>query len=214
MKRWILAALLAAPAAQADFEWAQKELKMQTHPTQVSADAIFRFSNEGNAPIKIERVKVSCSCLAPKLTKRTYASGEKGELTIQLDLRNRIGKQHKTVLVTTSDGVETKLSIITDIPEAYTVESKNIIWKIGDEEKIKTLRLKNPNADPIELRSLTSSNSELPTELKTIREGFEYEVIVTRNTDQKNARSVIRISLEPPAGQTQSKTLKLYVYAQ
>jgi hypothetical protein len=73
--------------------------------------------------------------------------------------------------------------------------------------------LRNPNAIPIKLLSVSSSNELLPAELKTIREGFEYEVVVLRKPGAVNARAVIRIRTEPPPGLTESKSIKLYVSA-
>ena len=213
MKICFLIAVLTAVAAQAGLEWEQKEVTLQVQPTQVAADAVFRFSNTGEEPVHLNDVKVTCGCLSSKVTKRIYVPGESGEVVIRFDLLNRIGKQRKTAIALTGNNEETSLFIDVDIPESFTIESKLIQWKKGDIEERKTTRLINSNTNPIGLLSLTSSNKELPAELKTIREGFEYEVVVAHKGTNTNVRSVIRIATAPPPGQTESKPLKLYVHA-
>ena len=214
MKIFILTGLLVASTAQAGLEWEKKEITLKVHPAQVSANAVYRFSNTGKDPVNLSAVKPLCGCLAPKIAKRTYAPGESGELTVTFDLRNRTGPQRKTTKVATGDGTETKLYIECNIPKTYDIAPVMMKWLKGNSATTKTAKLVNPNPEPIKLLSVASSHKDLPAVLKTIREGFEYEVIVTRQPGAKNARSVIRINTEPPPGQEESKTLKLYVHAQ
>ncbi|MCF7818210.1 MAG: DUF1573 domain-containing protein [Kiritimatiellales bacterium] len=214
MKNFMTVCLLVAGTAQAAIEWEATRQTPVVHPTQVSATAVFPFTNTADHPATIAEVRVTCGCLAPKLAKQTYAPGERGEVRIDFDLRNRTGPQHKTVIVKTDDGVATTLSIECTIPEAYVLDPKIVFWRIGDSEETKTVRLVNPGTLPIKLLSIASSNEKLPAELKTVREGFEYEVVIDRTAIHSSARSVIRIATEPPPGQAEAKTLKLYVQVQ
>jgi hypothetical protein len=208
----ILIMCLLAVTAYGNLEWEQKDVTLTVYPTQVSSNAVFRFSNTGNSPVTIKDVRVDCGCLSPALTRRTYAPGEKGELCVRFDLRDRTGPQRKGVVVWTTEGEDSKLFIECDIPEAFSFESKMILWPKGDQDKTKTIKLVNPNTTPIKLLSLTSSHAELPAQLKTVREGFEYEVVISNKTTSANTRSVIRIEIEPPLGLTEAKTLKFYVH--
>ncbi len=209
MIRFILSVLLVSSSASAAIEWEQNEINLKAHPTQLATEAVFHFSNTGDDPVSLSDVVLSCGCLSAKPTKPSYAPGEEGFLTITLDLRNRAGKLHKTVQVVTSDGEEQELAISVDVPKAYEM-SAFIRWVKGEETLTKSIRLVNTNAIPIRLLSLTSSHEALPAELKTIREGYEYEVVVTRKPDAGKLRSVIRVQTEPPPGQQESKILKLY----
>jgi hypothetical protein len=214
MRNGLLIVLFTVVAAQAELEWKQKDVFLQTHATQLSANAVFHFSNVGKTPVSISDIKVTCGCLSPRLTQRTYAPGESGELQIQLDLRNRAGKQRKATVVTTDEGKEVKLYVEADIPAGFIIEPRMVVWHKGDAEKNKTARLLNISKQPIKLLDLTSSHRDMPAELKTIREGFEYRVVITRTSEVSNLRSVIRIATEPPPGETESKTLKVYAHAQ
>ena len=213
MNKLILCMLMMAVTAGADIEWKQKEATLHVHPAQTSADAIFEFTNAGDEPVSFSNIEVTCGCLVVKPLKPSYAPGEKGQLVVMLNLRNRYGKQHKKVLATTRDGQKTQLMVSADIPRPFTLKSPLVNWRKGDDSPEKRVTLRNPNAIPIKLLSITSSSELLPAELKTIREGFEYEVVVHRTPGVDNARAVIRIRTEPPPGLTESKLIKLYVSA-
>jgi hypothetical protein len=45
----------------------------------------FAFTNHGPEAVTIRDMRGSCGCLAPKLAKRDYAPGEKGELTVEIN---------------------------------------------------------------------------------------------------------------------------------
>jgi hypothetical protein len=206
--------LAGAGVATAGIEWQKNDLVLEVHPTQLAAEAVFPFKNTGDEPASIDEVYITCSCLSSKPLKESYAPGEEGELVIRFDLRERTGKQEKAVLVGSSDDEEmTELRFTTDIPQNYVFDSKFIDFVKGDTEKTKTIRLKNPNKKPIKLLSINSSHEDLPATLKTIREGFEYEVSVERKSTEKSIRSVIRIATEPPPGEKQAKTIHLYVFS-
>ncbi|VGO21697.1 DUF1573 domain-containing protein [Pontiella sulfatireligans] len=211
--KWIIAiGLLAGSSAWAGLRWEASTQTLKVHPTQIEAMAVFRFSNAGDQLVTLSSVNVTCGCLAPRLDKRTYAPGESGELAVKFDLRNRTGKQHKATVVKTSDGATVSLFIDADIPKSYDIAPIMMTWAGDNPAATKTAKLTNSNKEPIKLLSVASSHKALPAELKTIREGFEYEVVVTRLPAAKNARSVVRITTEPPPGQTEAKTLKFYVH--
>lgn len=208
-----LACLLVTSSAHAALRWENTKQVLAVHPTEVSAVARFSFTNTGTNSITLIETRVTCGCLAPKLSQRTYAPGERGLLRVDFDLRNRTGKQHKVVRVKTNDKIETPLYIECNIPQLYIFESKTLLWRKDDLAKTKSVRLLNSGSIPIRLLSVSSSHDGFPATLTTVREGFEYTLVVSRKTDAANARAVIRIATEPPPGQTAAKTLKFYVVA-
>ncbi len=213
MRGVLIALLMIVSLAQGGLEWEQKEIAVEVHATQLSADALFRFTNTGEEPILFSSLKPGCGCLTPSLSKRTCPPGESGELIVRFNLRDRTGKQRKSMVVNTDDGASVSLYTNTDIPTAYTIVPKLIKWAADGSETNKVAILSNPNKEPIRLLTVTSSHKGLPAELKTVREGFEYKVVMIRQSDEKNMRSVIRITTEPAPGKKTSKTLKLYVHA-
>ena len=211
MNKLFLCMVMMAVTAGARIEWKQTEVTLHVHPTQISADAVFEFTNAGDEPVSFSDIKITCGCLVAKPLKPSYAPGETGRLIIMLNLKSRYGKQRKKVFAHTLDGQKTELMVSADIPRAFTLETPLINWHKGDGSTEKRVVLRNPNAIPIKLLSVTSSNKLLPAEIKTIREGFEYEVVVLRKPGAVNTRAVIRIRTEPPPGLAESKSIRLYV---
>lgn len=213
MNKLFWCVLMMAVTSGARVEWKQKEVTLEIHPTQLSADAVFEFTNSGDEPVSFSDIKITCGCLVAKPLNASYAAGEKGRLLITLNLKNRYGKQRKKIIAYTDDGQKTELMVSAEIPRAFTMKTPIVSWKKEDQSTQKTVTLRNPNAVPIKLLSISSSNELFPAEFKTLREGFEYEVTVLRKPGAVDARAIIRISTEPPPGLAESKAIKLYVSA-
>ena len=205
---------LISASVQAELEWKQKEITLEALPTQICATAVFEFTNTGDKKETIADVRISCGCLSINPYKTEYAPGETGRLVVVFDFKNRTGKQNKTLMIETGNGKVVELSLSAEIPLSYQIEPRLIVWKKGDTTESKTIRLTNPNAEPIKLLSISSSNEKIQSKLVPIRDGFEYEAQITRQPEARNARSVIRIITEPPPDETASKTLKLYAISE
>ena len=59
---------------------------------------LFTFTNTGNAPLLITKVKTTCGCTVPSYSKAPIMPGESGELNIKYDTK-RLGTFTKTVTV-------------------------------------------------------------------------------------------------------------------
>jgi hypothetical protein len=62
---------------------------------------LFSFTNTGDAPLLITKVKTSCGCTVPSYSKAPIMPGETGELNIKYDTK-RLGAFTKTVTVTSN----------------------------------------------------------------------------------------------------------------
>lgn len=73
----------------------------------------FRFTNTGNIPLIINRVKTDCGCTAPDYPKTPIAPGEEGAIKVTFDSKGRSGKQIKRITVLSNSERPTNvLSII------------------------------------------------------------------------------------------------------
>ena len=70
---------------------------------------IYKFTNEGTAPLILSNVKPSCGCTAPDYTKTAVEPGGTGEVKVVFDSSGKSGKQQKSVTVhaNTESGTET-----------------------------------------------------------------------------------------------------------
>ncbi len=62
---------------------------------------LFTFTNTGDAPLLITKVKTTCGCTVPSYSKAPIMPGETGELNIKYDTK-RLGAFTKTVTVTSN----------------------------------------------------------------------------------------------------------------
>jgi len=62
---------------------------------------VFKFTNTGNAPLIISKVKSTCGCTVPKKPDGPIMPGETGEISVKYDT-NRVNPIRKTITVTSN----------------------------------------------------------------------------------------------------------------
>jgi len=62
---------------------------------------VFEFTNTGNAPLIITKVKSTCGCTVPKKPEAPIMPGETGEIEVKYDT-NRVMPIRKTITVTSN----------------------------------------------------------------------------------------------------------------
>lgn len=60
----------------------------------------FTFTNVGEAPLIIESASASCGCTVPDWTRAPIPVGEKGEIKVRFDSKNKNGVQSPNVTIT------------------------------------------------------------------------------------------------------------------
>ncbi|MBJ04333.1 MAG: hypothetical protein CMP65_00325 [Flavobacteriales bacterium] len=65
-----------------------------------SPEFTFTFENSGTEPMIISNAKGSCGCTVPQWPKEPIAPGEKGEISVKFNSKNKKGSQNKTVTIT------------------------------------------------------------------------------------------------------------------
>ncbi len=64
----------------------------------------FKFTNKGNAVLKIERVQTSCGCTGATVGEKSeYKKNESGEIKITFNTQGRSGHQEKVISVFSND---------------------------------------------------------------------------------------------------------------
>jgi len=62
---------------------------------------VFKFTNTGDAPLIISKVKSTCGCTIPKKPKEPIMPGKTGEIEVKYDT-NRVSPIRKTITVTSN----------------------------------------------------------------------------------------------------------------
>ncbi len=63
---------------------------------------VFKFTNTGDAPLKVLKARPSCGCTVPSWSKDAIAPGESGEMTVKFNSNGKHGHQNKSVSLTTN----------------------------------------------------------------------------------------------------------------
>jgi hypothetical protein len=84
----------------------------------INLEYSFKFTNEGNEPLVIERVQPSCGCTGAATDSKTeYAEGESGEIKITFNTQGREGhiEKHIQVFSNDKDNIQKNLKFSCDI---------------------------------------------------------------------------------------------------
>ena len=73
----------------------------------------FTFTNEGEGPLIISNAQGSCGCTVPDWPRQPFAPGQKGQIKVSFDSKNRAGRQDKRVTLTTNAVPQSKVLNIT-----------------------------------------------------------------------------------------------------
>lgn len=65
-------------------------------------DGAFIVTNKGKVDLVITAVKPSCGCTTPDWTKDPIKPGEKGEIKFSFNSNGRVGKQNKSITITSN----------------------------------------------------------------------------------------------------------------
>lgn len=162
----------------------------------------FLFENKTNKAIEIERIEAPCSCLNTRLReeKKIYKAGEKGELSATLTIANLSGIVEKEVRVWQKgdplDKPSHLLTIKMTIPELITIEPKSLIWKIGEDATAKSCKIIIHQEEPIKITEVTASNPAFQVELVALKEGQEYQLIVTPKETSVHTLGILNIKTD------------------
>ena len=83
----------------ATFNWEKTTHEFGQIPQGTPVEAVFEFTNTGDAPLIISNAKGSCGCTVPSYTKTPIAPGEKGEVKAVFNAA-AMGAFNKTVTLT------------------------------------------------------------------------------------------------------------------
>ena len=64
----------------------------------------FKFNNNGDIPLVLERVMVSCGCTTPEYTREPIMPGEEGQIKITFDPADRPGTFIKDIYISSGRG--------------------------------------------------------------------------------------------------------------
>lgn len=206
--------LFVALPSFAGLKWEKKVAGVEPHPLQTSTTIDFIFTNTGDEVVKITDLRPGCGCISGKIEKKEYAPGESGVVNMTFDFGKRTGSHRKGLEVRTDEPSvkSVDLYISARIPETYTPSIPSLKWAVGGESAPQSFRLLNSHSMPIKLVKAEAPGDKLKLELKVIREGYEYELVVTPAASAVTTRGLIPIKIHPevPEGMDVVKIYTVY----
>lgn len=78
----------------------------------------FKFSNTGERPLEIKRVKASCGCTTPSWPFLLFAKGESSSIKARFDSKGKKGQQENTITVfSNAENAEVRLKLVGFVKE-------------------------------------------------------------------------------------------------
>lgn len=95
----ILVAGIATSNAQAKFKFVTETIDYGTVAKGSDGVRIFEFTNVGDEPLVISDVKSTCGCTVPEKPEGPIGPGEKGQIKVKYDTKNKVGPIRKNITV-------------------------------------------------------------------------------------------------------------------
>jgi hypothetical protein len=159
---------------------------------------IFKLKNSGNEELKLKNPKITGKSTTVRF-QNSLQPGQDMEITLKIDTNNLIGEVETGVIFSTNDPqnpeIELKMSglikpIIDVRPMADVFFS---VYKGKSTEKSVTII--NNYKDPLQINKIESNSDRFSHQLKTIKEGHEYKLLVKVNPKASLGRTMEKVVL-------------------
>ncbi len=189
---------------------------IEIHPKPEDSEAVgtFSFRNTSDRVIKIVKVETSCSCLSAVLDKKEYQPGETGQGTAEFKVASFVGRQEKTVSVTTDhpDQPVWEVPFVLVVPVVIEIKPRTLQWWVGDPLDTKTCTVNMVGPDPMKITDVVSTRESVTFELKEVEPGRVYEIAVTPISTEKVLLGALKISTDSEIPKYQRQLAFFSVY--
>ena len=145
---------------------------------------VYIVTNIGNAPLEISRVHPSCGCTTAGNFSTNIEPGKTGTISIQFDNTHYSGAVTKTIDVFSNakNSPRTQLTLHGTVKKALEITPLQAVITAQDDTTVPastTVKIVNNRDMPVTISDPVSANKKYIPELKTIKPGHEYELIVS-----------------------------------
>jgi len=191
-----------------------KQGKILTH--------VFKFRNEGDAPLLIHNVRTSCGCAAALISSREISPGKKGEIKVTFNTKGYEGRQTKFVYVDSNDPQVSKSQLVVsasiDVPPRPRIDVDRYSIELGlllESEDIETLsRIRNTGELELTVE-MSNRNATFFQERKEISSPLKIasgkEIEVKMKIKPRKTQGLIREYILLKTNDPQRPNLSLYV---
>ncbi len=180
------------------------------------------FTNSGNATLEILDVKPGCGCTTAGSWDKKVEPGKTGSIPLQFNSTGFGGSVSKSATVTCNDPAKPNVVLVLSgtVWRPVDITPAMAVFQIdGDSQtnQTKALKIVSNMEEPLTITEVTSANKSFTTEVKTIKEGKEYELLVTAVPPFSQPTTFAQISVKtsatnvPPINVTAYATLQMQV---
>lgn len=143
---------------------------------------VVRFTNTGDAPLEITKIKPSCACTTVEGWEQTVLPGESGSIELKFDSGYFVGEVSKSIAVEASDprgngSVKFKANVWTPVVLSPRMVLFGLVLK-GIPVAPRTVEIAVQDDEPIEIGEISCDNSYFQWSLETIEKGRRYALTV------------------------------------
>ncbi len=215
----LLLVALTASWASAELVFEKEVIQLKPTVADESVTAKFKFTYTGDRPIKVEEVDANCGCISAESDKKRYIKGDKGEISFVFELESKEGKQSNRVWISYTEEGQKKapagepgpsgedpnkvsapkvknLRVEIDIPIVVQIEPKMTTWFVGAEPEPRQVKITMNYPDPVHLKGVKSSRSDVKVETKEIRAGESYLITLTPESTAKKKLGMLTLETD------------------
>jgi len=196
---FLLFGLTAPLFAEMVFEKTLVEIKVGYDENEVTGEFPFQIKGTEETIMSYDAL---CTCLAgrvePLLPDRSaklhWKPGEKGVIKARFDTSKFLGTVDKAIELKLKGKEAIALTVRVHIPQLIELKPQTLKWEKGGEATEKVIKVKINHDKPIKITSHSANNESVyPYELKTIKEGWEYEIRVKPSSTDDAGIGVISL---------------------
>src|SRR5438552_6589431 len=176
----------------------------------------FVFTNIGTATLEIKDVRPGCGCTTAGNWDKLVEPGKTGAIPLQFNSSGFGGTVTKSAAVICNDPGMTnvrrqlKRMVWKPIVTAPTMGMVSVSTE-GQSSETKVVRIVSDLEEPIELSDLQCTNRAFRAELKTVKEGREFELAITAVPPFVSSRILAPVTLKTSSAKMPVVTVSAYV---
>lgn len=138
-------------------------------PEGIVATHEFKFTNEGDSPLILNKVQASCGCTTPYWTKEPILPGKEGVITASYNSKGRPGAFNRSITITSNASepvirlfIKGNAAPVNNAGEIYTKEELESSATINVEKTIINIgKVENGRGVPVKVRVKNTGKSNL-----------------------------------------------------
>jgi hypothetical protein len=203
---FIVALIGVFGSLSAEMVFENKTVEVVVKPGQNLAMGLFPFKIVGEDE-RIVKADAFCTCLTPQVPlgsdrtpKLNWKVGEKGVIKGRFETKQFLGTVEKSIKVFLAGRDEPViLNFQVIIPELIKLEPSTLKWSKGDLADERVVKITVNHDKPIKILSDMGNNDKVfPYKLKTIKEGWEYELRLKPTSTEEPGMGMISLRTDSP----------------